>query len=148
MKLQEDLREFIVLLNSHKVEYIVVGGHAVAYHGYPRFTGDIDFLVRPTAENASRLLEAMKAFGFGNPGVSTEDLTQPSRVLQLGRPPNRIDLLTSIDGVGFDEAWQGRVFGALDDLEVAFLGRDALLKNKRAAGRAKDLLDLQKLGEG
>src|SRR3954467_2658797 len=97
------LREFIALLNSHEVEYLVVGDYAVAFHGHPRFTGDIDFLIRPTAENAKRTLDAIRDFGFGSLELTFEDFTTPERIIQLGRPPNRIDILTSISGVEFDD---------------------------------------------
>lgn len=145
MKLQKDLREFIELLSSSEVDFIIIGGHAVAFHGHPRFTGDIDFLVRSTPENAERIIVALKAFGFGEIGLSSEDFTRHGSVVQLGRPPNRIDLLTSISGVDFEEAWEGRVAGELDGLAVFFLGFDALLKNKQASGRDKDLADVKKL---
>lgn len=145
MKLGKDLREFIELLNSRKVDYIVVGGHAVAFHGHPRFTGDIDFLVRCSPENAQRLLEALVEFGFSERRLSPEDLTRPNTVVQLGYPPNRIDLLTSISGVEFEEAWQGRVSGELDGLSVFFLGLHELLINKQGSGRDKDLADISKL---
>ena len=144
-KLQTDLREFIRLLNSHNVEYVVVGGHAVAFHGHPRFTGDIDFLIRTTPENVSRVLTVLSVFGFGNLGIVEQDLLERGRVLQLGHPPNRIDVLTSISGVDFDSAWEQRVQTLLDDQPVALLGWDELIRNKRAAGRQKDLADLEKL---
>lgn len=134
-QLQSDLSEFVRLLNSHGVEYVVVGGHAVAFHGHPRFTGDIDFFVRATPENAKRVLDVLVAFGFGSIPVTVDDLTNPDRVVQLGRPPNRIDLLTSISGVTFDEAWSSRVRGALGTDEVDFIGRETLLRNKAASGR-------------
>lgn len=145
MKLGKDLREFIELLNSRKVDYIVVGGHAVAFHGHPRFTGDIDFLLRPSHENAERLIGAVKEFGFSEMSLSPDDFARPNTVVQLGYPPNRVDLLTSISGVDFDEAWGSRLAGELDGLPVFFLGWDALLKNKRASGRDKDLADVSKL---
>ena len=144
-KLQSDLREFIALLNSHAVEYLVVGGHAVAFHGHPRFTGDIDFLVRPTADNAARVLDAIREFGFGDLALEPEDFTTPERIVQLGRPPNRIDILTSISGVEFDEAWIGRVPAELDEQQVNFLGWDALIRNKKASDRDKDRSDVAKL---
>jgi hypothetical protein len=143
--LQSDLKEFIALLNSHAVEYLVVGGHAVAFHGHPRFTGDIDFFVRPTAENAARVLDAIREFGFGSLELTVEDFTTPERIVQLGRPPNRIDILTSISGVEFDDAWSGRVPANLDEQAVHFLGFDALVRNKKASGRAKDQSDVTKL---
>jgi nucleotidyltransferase DUF2204 len=145
VKLGKDLREFIELLNSRRVDYIVVGGHAVAFHGHPRFTGDIDFLVRPTNENAEVLIGAVREFGFSEMGLSAGDFTRPNTVVQLGHPPNRVDLLTSISGIDFEEAWGGRSGGELDGLPVYFLGWDALLKNKRASGRDKDLADVNKL---
>jgi Nucleotidyl transferase of unknown function (DUF2204) len=144
-KLQSDLSEFVGLLNSHRVEFVVVGGHAVAFHGHPRFTGDIDLLIRPTRENAEAVLRVLRDFGFGALKVDPADLTTPGRILQLGRPPNRIDLLTSISAVTFDEAWETRVSGALDDQQVSFLGWDALIKNKTASGRDKDRLDVKRL---
>lgn len=143
--LQSDLNEFVTLLNSRKVEYLVVGGYAVAFHGHPRFTGDIDFLVRATPENAQRLLDVLHEFGFGSLNLCLEDLTTEGRVVQLGRPPNRIDLLTRISGVTFEEAWAGRVGGSLGAHRVDFLGWDALIQNKTATGRDKDRADVTKL---
>ena len=145
MTLQRDLREFVELLNSLGVEYLIVGGHAVAYHGHPRFTGDIDFLVRPSAENADRVVAALDAFGFANLGLTQSDFMRRGSVVQLGRPPNRIDLLTLISGVDFEEAWAASVAGELDGLPVRFIGFDNLLKNKQAAGRDQDLADVKKL---
>ena len=145
MKLQKDLREFIESLNSRKVEFIVVGAHAVAFHGHPRFTGDIDFLVRPTPENASRVVAAVRAFGFRDASLTSDDFTRPGVVVQLGVVPNRIDLLTSISGVSFEEAWNDRVPGEIDGLPVAFLSLGSLLKNKEATGRDQDRADARKL---
>lgn len=150
MKLQSDLREFVELLNSKNVEYVIVGGHAVALHGFVRFTGDIDFFVRRTVENAARILDALAEFGFGDVGLDEEALVGEDSVIQLGHPPNRIDLLTSISAVSFDEAWESRISGELDGLAVSYLARDLLLRNKRASGRAKDMADveeLEKIGE-
>ncbi len=144
-KLQADLREFIALLNSHQVEYLIVGGHAVAFHGHPRFTGDIDFLIRSTPDNVERVLTVLSAFGFGSVGIIEDDLLTPGRVIQLGHPPNRIDILTSISGVNFDAAWRSRVPSVLDDQPVHLIGWHELLENKRAAGRQKDLADVDKL---
>ena len=144
-KLQTDLREFIALLNSHEVEYLVVGGHAVAFHGHPRFTGDMDFLIRPTPRNAARVLDALREFGFGGVGITEKDLVEPGRIVQLGQPPNRIDILTSISGVDFDSAWDTHVESVMDDLPVNLIGWEALVRNKRASGRPKDLADLDKL---
>ena len=145
MKLHPDSREFIELLTSHGVERVLVGGHAVAYHGYPRFTGDIDFFFRPTVENARRLRSALDEFGFTQLELTPEQLIEPGRVVQLGRPPNRIDLLSTISGVDFDTVWNGRIEGQVDGLTVDIIGLGELLQNKRASGRLKDLADLEEL---
>lgn len=144
-KLQADLKEFIELLNSHGVDYILVGGHAVAFHGYPRFTGDIDFLIRITPANAQRLLAVLNDFGFGSLGITERDLLEPHRVLRLGYPPNQIDILTSISGVDFDAAWATRLDSTMDGQRVIIIGWDELLRNKQASGRQKDLADVDKL---
>lgn len=146
MRLSKDLREFVALLNSTGVEYLVVGGHAVAFHGYPRFTGDINFFVRVSPENAARLEGVLRSFGFGGIGITREDSLQPGTVVQLGRPPHRIDLLTAIDGVTFEEAWAGRVSADLDGLPVLMIGKRELLRNKAASGRPQDTADLDHLG--
>jgi hypothetical protein len=145
VKLQKDLKEFIELLNSHGVEYLVVGGHAVAYHGHPRYTGDIDFFVRPSLENAARVESALRAFGFVDSSLDASTFTEPNRVIQLGRPPFRIDILTSISGLSFEEAWSERVFSELDHVPVCFIGKRSLVANKRASGRPKDLADVEEL---
>jgi hypothetical protein len=144
VKLQKDLREFIELLNSRRVDYIVVGGHAVAFHGHPRFTGDINFFVRPTPDNAARLVGVLRDFGFGGTGPTVEDFTQPNRVIQLGQVPNRIDLYHD-QRSGLRGAWQARVGAELDNIPVSFLGYHHLLRNKQAAGRAQDLADIEAL---
>ena len=123
----------------------MVGGHAVAFHGHPRFTGDIDFLIRATLVNARRVLDVLSVFGFGDFDINERDLVASGRVIQLGHPPNRIDLLTSISGVDFDSAWASRVEASIDDQPVNLIGREELLRNKRAAGRQKDLADVAKL---
>jgi hypothetical protein len=122
-----------------------LGGHAVAFHGHPRFTGDIDFFIRRTVENAQRVLDAVSDFGFGSIGLARDDLLNAGQVIQLGRPPNRIDILTSISGVDFDDAWRARVPAELDGEPVHFLGWDHLLDNKRASDRTKDRADVEKL---
>lgn len=145
MKLQKDLREFVELLNSLNIEYLVVGGHAVAFHGHPRFTGDIDFLVERAPINAAKLVMCLEQFGFGSLEAAEADFLRPGQVIQLGRPPNRIDLLTSISGVTYEEAWASRVTGDLDGLPVAYIGIEELLRNKMAAGRPKDVADVATL---
>jgi Nucleotidyl transferase of unknown function (DUF2204) len=143
--LQKDLRAFIELLNSSGVEYVVVGGFALAFHGRPRYTGDIDFLIRSTEENAGCILRALAAFGFASLGIAADDFLKPDSIVQLGYPPNRIDLLTSISGVDMDSVWRNAVDGAIDGIAVRFIGRKELIRNKRASGRAKDLADLDAL---
>jgi hypothetical protein len=144
-KLLQDLREFIELLNSHEVRYLIVGGFAVAYHGHPRMTGDIDFFVEVSEENARKLEAVLVDFGFGGLGLSAEDFKAPGKIIQLGYPPNRIDLITSISGATFAEAWESRVTGELDGLPVTFVGKDILMANKAASGRPKDMADLDAL---
>jgi len=145
MKLGQDLRKFIELLNSKGVKYMVVGGHAVVFHGYPRLTVDTNFFVECSAENARRLEEVMHDFGFSNLGLKAKDFLEQGQVIQLGRAPNRIDVLTSIEGVGFAEAWKTRISASLDNLPVPFISKDLLIQNKRAGGRTQDILDLEKL---
>ncbi|MEO5922276.1 MAG: hypothetical protein ABIR70_00460 [Bryobacteraceae bacterium] len=145
MPLNKDLREFVALLNSHQVEYLVVGAYAVAFHGYPRYTGDLDILVRPAHDNAAHLLEALAKFGFGGLGIRIQDLEVSGKVVQLGVSPNRIDLVTSITGVTFEQAWGSREPGELDGVEVFFIGRTPLIHNKESTGRAKDLGDAEEL---
>lgn len=148
MKVPPDWSEFIGLLIAHGVRFLIVGAHALAAIGRPRATQDIDFFVEPTDENARRLGEALSAFGFAELASEHEKLAVPERMVTLGNPPLRIDIMTSIDGVSFDEAWTGRLTARFGAHEVAFLGRDAFRKNKLAAGRAKDLADLALLDEG
>ncbi len=145
MKLPRDLREFIELLNAHSVEYMLVGGWAFGFHATPRYTGDLDFFIRCNQENADRLKKTLTAFGFSDLPGFEQSFLEPGRMLQFGVPPSRIDILTEITGVTFDEAWKGRVFGVLDGLKVPFIDRSSLIANKKAAGRSKDLADLEAL---
>lgn len=145
MKLPSDLLAFIGSLNAAKVKYVIVGGYAVAYHGHPRFTGDIDFFIEPSEENAARVIQAMDLFGFSSLGLSVKDFTNPDAIVQLGYPPNRIDVMTQVDGVSFEEAWNTRETSAFDGEPVAFISRDLLIQNKKASGRARDLGDLENL---
>jgi hypothetical protein len=145
MRLQKDLREFIELLNLHNVRYLIVGGHAVAYHGYPRTTGDIDFFIEASEENASKLEKVLARFGFGGLGLTARDFLEPGTIIQLGYPPNRIDLVTTISGVTFREAWERRVCDCVENLSMIFMDRRTLLANKAASGRPKDLADIEAL---
>lgn len=142
--MNEDYQDMLALLEEHGVAFVVVGAHALAVHGASRATGDIDILVRPDPENAARVCAALRAFGapLAAHGVKPEDFGRPGTIYQLGLPPRRIDVITHIDGVSFDEAWAGRQVRRVDGLDVPFLGRDELVRNKRASGRPKDLADL------
>jgi len=146
MRLQRDLREFIELLNSESVEYAIVGGWALGFHGRPRYTQDIDILIRATPANAARLEIAIKRFGFGSLGLTANDFIAAGQVIQLGQPPNRIDLLTSLTGVTAEETWPSVEPGELDGIKVFFLGRAELIKNKKATDRPRDRADLEELG--
>ena len=123
----------------------MVGAHALAFHGRPRYTGDIDLWLRPTPENAARIEQILVEFSFASLGLKAADFLSPERIVQLGIAPNRIDLLTSLTGVAFDEAWNQRVPGELDGIPVAFLSREMLIKNKRATGRIQDAADVEAL---
>ena len=139
------LREFV----AHQVVFLIVGAHALAVHGIPRATGDLDVLVQANSGNAARVLAALASFGapLDELGISLDDFVRPDVVAQLGLPPYRIDILTSISGVAFDSAWEDRVEGTVAGVEVPVLGRASLRKNKRASGRPQDLADLQAMGE-
>jgi hypothetical protein len=144
--LNRDFREFAELLAANGVEALLVGGYALAAHGHPRYTGDIDFWVRRTPENIARLLEALADFGFGSMGLKPEDFDADT-VIQLGHPPRRIDLLTALDGVDFDTCWADREQIDVGGVSLQVIGRADLVANKRAAGRPQDLADLAALGE-
>jgi hypothetical protein len=143
--LSQDFKEFIRFLNESDVRYLVVGGYAVAIHGHPRYTKDVDIWIENSKENAGRLLIALEKFGFGSLGLSEQDFTEVGQVIQLGYPPSRIDILTSADGVNFDECYETKVIVSFDDLPVDFIGLDKLKENKRSTGRPQDLADLDAL---
>jgi len=147
MEVQPDFRDLLALFNEHKVDYIIVGAYALAFHGAPRYTGDIDILVKPDALNAQKIIGALNEFGFESVGLSSEDFESPDKVIQLGFPPVRIDIITSITGVSWEDAWSGRVEGKFGDVLVHYIGRQEFILNKRALGRKKDLADVEALGE-
>jgi hypothetical protein len=147
MEVQQDFRDLLVLFNAHGVDYVIVGAYALAYHGAPRYTGDMDIFVRPDLENAQRILSALVEFGFGSLGLTVEDFTAPDKVIQIGVIPVRVDIVTSLTGVSWEEAHAGRVAGPYGDLEVYYLGKEQFILNKRAIGRKKDLADLEAIGE-
>jgi len=146
MNLSKDLREFVELLNSRKVNYLLVGGHAVAFHGYPRFTGDIDFWIDTSLENAALVAEVVRDFGFASLHIDAADFSAPDRIIQLGRAPHRIDILTSITGVSFPEAWQTRIPTNIGQLEISVISKELLVRNKLATGRPQDLADVKRMG--
>jgi hypothetical protein len=147
MSLNAGLREFIELLNSRGVEYVIVGAHSLAFHGRPRYTGDLDVLVRPSTENATKLISLLRDFGFGEADFKETDFTVPEQMIQLGRPPNRIGLLTSISGVTIDDALGTKIPAVMEGLPVFVLSKDLLIRNKKAVGRPQDLADLDALDE-
>jgi hypothetical protein len=144
--LPPDFSEFLRLLNSFGVEYLVVGGYAVGYYGYPRATADMDLWVRMAPDNAARLVGALRAFGFQTPALSPELFLQGNQIIRLGNPPFRIGILTSVSGVQFSQCYSSRVTARLDDVDVPLISLPDLKTNKRAAGRHKDLDDLEHLG--
>jgi len=147
MEAHPDFKELFVLLNKHKVDYIIVGGYAMAFHGAPRLTGDIDILVSQQSENADRILDAPNEFGFASAGLTKKDFTTPSKIIQLGVPPIRVDFVTSLTGVTWEKAVAIRVPGNYGNVPVFFIGRDEFIANKRAMGRKRDLADIEALGE-
>lgn len=144
----KDFAELLKFLSARGAKAVIVGAHAVAFHAKPRYTKDLDILVEPSAENARRVLDALSDFGFGDLNLSIEDFTEPGRIIQLGFPPNRVDLMTSIDGVTFAEVWRGRAEGTYANTTVFFIGRSQLMQNKKASGRPQDLADLSWLEKG
>jgi hypothetical protein len=148
MELPKDWSEFIDLLVEHRVRFLIVGAHALAANGRPRATQDIDFWIERSPRNAKRVCAALAAFGFPKLADAVDEFTTPNRMATLGRPPFRIDLMTTIDGVEFRRAWKNRLEASFGSHKVCFLGRAELLANKRAVGRAKDLADIALLEEG
>lgn len=145
MVLTQDFREFFQSLNEHNVRYLVIGGYAVAFHGHPRYTKDIDVWIEADKTNAEKLIDALRAFGFGSLGLEAEDCLDPDEIIQLGYPPNRINLLTALKGVDFDTCYASRIVVEIQDTSVNFIDLENLKKNKRATGRLQDLADLEHL---
>lgn len=146
VELAPDFDEFFSCLTAHGVEFLIVGAYALALHGVPRFTGDIDVFIRPTVANGERLLTALAAFGFPVDALRPSDVVEPSRILQMGVEPMQIHVMSDVSGVSWDEAWQGRHWGPCGSRDLPFIGRREFIKNKRAAGRLKDLADIEALG--
>ena len=142
-----DFKELLECFNARGVEYLVVGAYALAFHGAPRATGDIDLLIKPELANATRMLAALGDFGFPSLGLKPEEMAAPEQVLQLGYEPVRVDIITSLTALSWEEAWASRRAGSIAGVPVEFIGRDAYLANKLASGRRKDLADIEALGE-
>lgn len=145
MSVSKDFEELFACFNARAVRALIVGGYAFAFHAKPRYTKDLDLLVAPTAENAANLLAALTDFGFGELPLTEEDFTQPGRIIQLGHPPNRIDLLTTLKGIEFEQAWEHRAEGRFGGEKVFYLGLEELILNKRSVGRPQDRADVRVL---
>ncbi len=143
--LNQDFKEFIQSLNDNQVRYLVIGGYAVALHGYPRYTKGMDVWIDKGAENAARMVMALEQFGFGSVGLEASDFLEPDQVIQLGYPPVRIDVITSAPGVEFGSCYESRVEVEIEGVVVNFIDLENLKRNKRAAGRLQDLADLENL---
>jgi hypothetical protein len=148
MEVAPDFDEFIGYLIAHGVDFVIVGAYALAFHGAPRFTGDLDVLIRPATDNAERLMEALDAFGFPATGLTPEAIADRRRLLEMGVPPVQIHVMSAISGVEWEDVWADRCDGKLGSHVVPFIGRETYLRNKRAAGRPKDLADIDALQPG
>jgi hypothetical protein len=145
MEMNKDFKEFIKLLNENNVKYLIVGGYAVGFHGYPRYTKDLDIWILLSIENAENLLKALKQFGFGSLGLKKEDFLTADQFVQMGYPPNKIDIVTSCDGVEFNNCYISRKTEVFDNINMNFIDLENLKKNKKASGRPQDLADLDNL---
>jgi hypothetical protein len=143
--LTKDFKEFLQLLNERKVKYLLVGGYAVILHGYPRYTGDIDIWIQPDSKNAKKIMKVLDDYGFGSLNLNLETFTQTDQIIQLGREPNRIDLITSVDGVTFEECYNQKVIFEVEQVPVQTISKEMLKKNKLTSGRHKDLDDVEHL---
>lgn len=145
LKLPPDFKEFLRLLNAHGVEYLLIGGHAVGYYGYPRATQDLDIWIAINHENAGRMETVLREFGFDTPNLTASLFLQDENIVRLGVPPMRIEVLTKISGVEFDDCYAERVIDTIDEVEISLIGLSQLKVNKKASGRYKDLDDLEHL---
>lgn len=145
MKLNQDYKEFFQLLNENNVRYLIVGGYAVAFHGHPRYTKDIDVWIWIDSENAKKIIKTLNDFGFGSLGLKESDFLEPEIIIQLGYAPNRIDLIMGVPGVDFEESYANRVDEEIDGVRLSFIDLENLRKAKRASGRLQDLADLENL---
>lgn len=145
MVLNRDFKELFQLLNDNNVKYLVVGGYAVAFHGHPRYTKDVDIWIEMSQENANNVINSLEQFGFGSLELKKDDFLIPNQVIQLGYPPSRIDLISTLSGVSFSECYMSRVRSEIDGIFINFIDLENLRKNKLALGRYQDLADLEKL---
>jgi len=145
MMLNQDFKEFIQSLNDNGVRYLVIGGYAVAFHGHPRYTKDLDIWIEMTAVNAANIVRALQQFGFESLELTSADFVVPGQIIQLGYPPDRIDLITTPDGVEFDACYPARIQAEVDDVTINFIDLENLKRNKKASGRHQDLADLENL---
>ena len=145
IRLPKDFKELLQLLNSKKIEYLVVGGYAVALYGYPRATGDMDIWIAISKDNAHKTVEALKEFGFSAPQLKKELFLEKEKNIRMGNPPLRIEILTSIDGVEFTQCYRNKNTVTIDDIDINFISLEDLKKNKKASGRYQDLADLENL---
>ena len=143
--LSKDFKEFIELLNVHNVRYLVVGGYAVAFHGYPRYTKDLDVWIDLSPENADKIIKALKDFGFGSLGIKSEDFLKSDQIIQLGYPPDRIDILTTLKMIKFNDCYKDRIEIEIQGTKINFIDIENLKKNKRATGRPQDVADAENL---
>ncbi len=143
--MNKDFREFIQSLNVHSVRYLIIGGYAVAFHGHPRYTKDLDIWIDQSVENAGNVAAAITTFGFGSSGLNASDFLEPDTVVQLGQPPNRIDIITSLKCVNFQSCYEHRINTEIDGVDFSFIDLDHLKVTKHAAGRHQDLADLENL---
>jgi hypothetical protein len=147
MEICPDFKELLALLNAHEVEYVIVGAHALGYFGVPRYTNDLDILVKPSVTNGQRIVAALAAFGVRSLGFTAEDFAEEDSIVQLGVPPVRIDLITSVTGVTWEEIYEGKEAGKFGGIAVFYIGKKEFVQNKRATGRPKDLGDISVIGE-
>ena len=145
MEVYQDFKELLELFNAHNVDYMIIGAYALAFHGAPRYTGDLDIFIHAQQKNAKRVVNSLNEFGFGELGLTETDFTKPDHVVQLGVPPVRIDLVTSITDVSWKEAVSGRQKGTFGDVPVYYIGKQQFIANKKAIGRHRDLADIDAL---
>ena len=147
MDIQSDFKDLLELFNKYQVKFLIVGGYALAFHGAPRMTGDIDLFIDTNSQNAQRIMQALGEFGFGDVGLTLQDFILPEKVIQLGVPPVRVDIITSLSGFSWEKAYRSKESGKYGNVPVFYINKELFLFNKRAIGRKKDEADIEALGE-